>query len=155
MQSPDAQLNDRQKVALIDGVLNVKSAQPAQVKQQIDEFKQTAVKLQQGQDYFALLETRSLKLQHRVADIVRQMNFAPNCSKPALWGALRHYQQNNGNIDKSAPVDFLAEEQRAALIAPDGKFRVSLYKALLFVEAAEAIKSGALNLLHSKKYLSR
>jgi flagellar motor switch protein FliG len=61
---PIAQLNDRQKVALIDGVLNVKSSQPAQVEQQIDEFKQTAAKLQQGQDYFALLESRSLKLQH-------------------------------------------------------------------------------------------
>lgn len=46
----DAQLNDSQKVALIDGVLNVKSVQPAQVEQQIDEFKQTAAKLQQGQD---------------------------------------------------------------------------------------------------------
>ncbi|MDP3281720.1 MAG: hypothetical protein Q8M57_11855 [Nitrosomonas sp.] len=67
----DAKLSDSQKVVLIDGVLNEKSAKPAQVEQQIDEFKQSAVKLQQGQDYFALLETRSLKLtascrRHRV-----------------------------------------------------------------------------------------
>jgi hypothetical protein len=133
----DAKLNDSQKVVLIDGVLNEKSAKPAQVEQQIDEFKQSAVKIQQGQDYFALLETRSLKLQHRVADIVRQVQFAPNCSKPALWAALCHYQQQDGNVDKSAPVDFLADEQRAALTATDGKFRVSLYKALFFVEVAE------------------
>jgi Domain of unknown function (DUF4158) len=89
----DAKLDDSQKVVLIDGVLKKKSAKPAQVKQQIDEFKQSAVKIQQGQDYFALLETRSLKLQHRVADIVRHVQFAPNCSKPALWVALCHYQQ--------------------------------------------------------------
>jgi hypothetical protein len=139
---------------LIDGVLNEKSAKPAQVEQQIDEFKQSAVNIQQGQDYFALLETRSLKLQHRVADIVRQVQFAPNCSKPALWAALCHYQQKEGNVDKSAPLDFLAEDQRAALTATDGKFRVSLYKALFFVEVAEAIKSGALNLLHSEKFRS-
>ena len=150
----DAKLNDSQKVVLIDSVLNEKSAKPAQVEQQIDEFKQSAVKIQQGQDYFALLETRSLKLQHRVADIVRQVQFAPNCSKPALWAALCHYQQKEGNVDKSAPVDFLAEDQRAALTATDGKFRVSLYKALFFVEVAEAIKSGALNLLHSEKFRS-
>jgi len=150
----DANLNDSQKVVLIDSVLNDKSAKPAQVEQQIDEFKQSAVKIQQGQDYFALLETRSLKLQHRVADIVRQVQFAPNCSKPALWTALCHYQQKEGNVDKSAPVDFLAEDQRAALTATDGKFRVSLYKALFFVEVAEAIKSGALNLLHSEKFRS-
>ncbi len=69
----DAKLNDSQKVVLIDGVLNDKPTKPAQVEQQIDEFKQSAVKIQQGQDYFALLETRSLKLQHRVADILRQV----------------------------------------------------------------------------------
>ena len=85
---------------------------------------------------------------------MRQVQFAPNCSKPALWAALCHYQQKEGNVDKSAPVDFLAEDQRAALTATDGKFRVSLYKALFFVEVAEAIKSGALNLLHSEKFRS-
>ena len=150
----DAKLNDSQKVVLIDSVLNEKSAKPARVEEQIDEFKRSAVKLQQGQDYFALLESRSLKLQHRVADIVRQVQFAPNCSKPALWAALCHYQQKDGTVDKSTPVDFLADDQRAALTATDGKFRVSLYKALFFVEVAKAIKSGALNLLHSEKYRS-
>jgi TnpA family transposase len=74
--------------------------------------------------------------------------------KPALWDALCHYQLKDGNVDKSAPVDFLVDEQRAALTAEDGKFRVSLYKALLFVEIAEAIKSGTLNLVHSEKYRS-
>jgi len=150
----DAQLSDSQKLALIDVALNADAAKPAQVEQQLDEFKQNAVKLQQGPDYFAQLEARSLKLQHRVADIVRQVQFAPNCGKPALWDALRHYQQKEGNVDKSAPDAFLADEQRAALTAEDGKFRVSLYKALLFVEIAEAIKSGALNLVHSEKYRS-
>jgi len=102
----------------------------------------------------ALLEMHSLKLQHRVADIVRQVQFAPNCSKPALWDALCHYQRKEGNVDKSAPMDFLTDEQRIALTAGDGKFRVSLYKALLYVEIAEAIKSGTLNLVHSEKYRS-
>lgn len=143
-----------QKVALIDTALNTGSAKPAQVEMQIDEFQKNAVKLQQGQDFFALLEARSLKLQHRVADIVRQVQFAPNCSKPALWEALRHYQKNDGNIDKSAPAGFLLAEQRAALTASDGKFRISLYKALLFVDITDAIKSGALNLIHSEKYRS-
>ena len=79
----DAQLGDSQKLALIDVALNAESAKPAQFEQKIDEFKQNAIKLQQGPDNFALLEARSLKLQHRVADIVRQVQFAPNCSKPA------------------------------------------------------------------------
>jgi hypothetical protein len=33
-----------------------------------------------------------------------------------------------------------------------GKFRVSLYKALLFLHVQNGIKSGALNLEHSYKY---
>jgi len=33
-------------------------------------------------------------------------------------------------------------------------FAFRLYKALFFVEVAEAIKSGALNLLHSEKFRS-
>lgn len=65
---------------------------------------------------------------------------------------MRHYQHKDGNVDKSAPIDFLSAEQRAALTSRDGKFRVSLYKALLYVGIADAIKSGALNLEHSEKY---
>lgn len=51
-----------------------------------------------------------------------------------------------------APVNFLSNQQRAALTFADGKFRVSLYKALLYVGVADAIKSGALNLAYSEKY---
>jgi TnpA family transposase len=150
----DAELSDSQKLALIDAALNGEAAKPAAIETQIDEFKKGATTLQQGQDYLAWLENRSLKLQHRVADIVRQVKFAPNCSKPVLWKALQHYQQKDGIIDKSAPVDFLSTEQRAVLTDPDGKFHVSLYKALLYVEIANAIKSGVLNLVHSEKYRS-
>jgi len=150
----DAQLSDSQKVALIDAALNTETATPTRVEKQLDEFKQNAAKLQQSQDDFTFLETRSLKLQHRVADIVCQVQFAPNCGKPALLNALQHYQEKDGDVDKNAPDDFLSAAQRAALTGPDGKFRVSLYKALLYVETAEAIKSGVLNLVHSEKYRS-
>jgi TnpA family transposase len=148
----DEQLSDNQKVVLIDSVLHSENAKPTLVEKQIDEFQQNAIKLQQGPDFFALLEARSLKLQHRVADIVRQIQFAPNCSQPALWVALLYYQKNSGSIDKNAPIDFLSAEQRSALTAADGKFRISLYKALLFLAIAEAVRSGALNLIHSEKY---
>ena len=137
---------------LIDTTLNPENGKPSQVEKQIDEFRQNAVELQQGQDYFTLLEARSIKLQYRVADIVCQLQFAPNCSKPTLWDALQYYQKNNGNIDKSAPLHFLSSEQRLVVTSPEGKFRISLYKALLFINIAEAIKSGALSLVNSEKY---
>lgn len=147
----DIQINDTEKVALINQELN--THQPEQA-QQLDEFKESAIKIQQGKDYFKLLEASSLKLQSRVADIVRQIQFASNCTSPSLWNAVVYYQKKDGNIDKNAPAKFLSAEQQTALTNQDGTFRVSLYKVLLFVAIADAIKSGTLNLKHSEKYRS-
>jgi TnpA family transposase len=52
---------------------------------------------------------------------------------------------------RSAPTGFLDPEERVA-VSKDGKFCVSLYKALLFLHVQNGIKSGALNLEHSYKY---
>lgn len=93
----DTQLHDRQKVALIDAAVNTENT-TANVEKQIDEFKKNVTKLQQGQEYFTLLESHSLKLQHRAADIVRQIQLAPNCSLPTLWKALQNYQQKDGKF---------------------------------------------------------
>ncbi|MBV8968838.1 MAG: DUF4158 domain-containing protein [Verrucomicrobia bacterium] len=57
----------------------------------------------------------------------------------------------DGGVDKSTPVGFLDSEERVA-VSKEGKFRVSLYKALLFLHVQNGIKSGALNLEHSYKY---
>jgi hypothetical protein len=65
-----------------------------------------------------------------------------------------HYQKKSGNIDKQAPIAFLTPEQRSLIVAQDGKFRLSLYKVLLYLAVADAVKSGVLNLLHSEKYRS-
>jgi hypothetical protein len=104
----DPQLGDSEKVALINATLVTQDGQPNAAERQIDEFKRNWAAVDQGRDAYALLEEQSLKLQHRVADIVRQVRFAPNCGKPALWNALLHYQNRDGAIDKSAPVAFLS-----------------------------------------------
>ncbi len=150
----DERLTDTEKVALIDSELNPTDATPGQLELEFDAFEKSAAKLHEGPDRLALLEARSLKLQHRVAEIVRQVEFAPNCGKPALFEALAHYRHKAGVPDKHSPVEFLPADERASLTDGSGKFRISLYKILLYVEVAEAIKSGALNLLHSEKYRS-
>ncbi len=68
--------------------------------------------------------------------------------------ALAEYRHKGGVPDKTSTVEFLGAGERSALTDRSGKFRVSLYKILLYVEIADAIKSGALNLLHSEKYRS-
>ena len=141
----DNQLNNNQKIPLISQALDAE-------KTKLETLISSEKKTQHGQDYFEALEDQSLKLQRRVSDIVRQIQFDKNSSNPALFKALEHYQTNDANIDKNAPTDFLKPEERTALISKEEKFRTSLYKVLLFVHVAEAIKSGALNLIHSEKY---
>ena len=141
----DNQLNNNQKIPLISEALAAETTK-------LETLTSSNKKTQRGQDYFEALEEQSLRLQRRVSDIVRQIQFDKNSSKPTLFKALQHYQTHNGSVDKNAPTDFLKPEERAALILEDGKFRTSLYKVLLFVHVAEAIKSGTLNLIHSEKY---
>jgi len=150
----DVELTDSQKVAAIDTTLSAQAPKESQVEQQLDAFKESMVTIHRGQDYYDLLEQRSLKLQNRAADIVRQVQFDPHCTKPALFEAVLHYQQKGSAVDKHAPVAFLSSEERAAVAGQNGKFRVSLYKVLLYIAIADAIKSGALNLIHSGKYRS-
>jgi TnpA family transposase len=141
----DKQLNNNQKIPLISNAL---AAEKTKLETQISADKKT----HRGEDYFDALEEQSLKLQRRASDIIRQIQFDKNSSKPTLFNALQHYQTHDGSVDKNAPTDFLKPEERAALILEDGKFRTSLYKVLLFIHVAEAIKSGTLNLIHSEKY---
>lgn len=138
----DEQLDNQQKVTSISSTLET------------DGLSETEKSIQDGQDYFAELETHSLKLQRRVAEIIQHIHFAKNSSPPAFLKALEYYQTHHSSLDKNAPVDFLEPDERSALNTSDGKFRVSLYKALLFIKTARAIKSGAVNLLYSEKYRS-
>src|ERR1019366_8986093 len=99
----DERLTDTQKVALIDSELNPTDAKPGQLELQFDAFEQSAAKLHAGPDRLALLEARSLKLQHRVAEIVRQVEFAPNCSKPALLEAVAQYRRPGQTFARRVP----------------------------------------------------
>jgi hypothetical protein len=48
---------------------------------------------------------------------------------------------------------FLEPPEQQAVLDETGAIRVPLYKVLLFIKIAEAIKAGALNLPHSYKVM--
>lgn len=77
----DNQLNDNQKVPLIRQALDTETVK-------FETLISSEKKTQHGQDYFEALEEQSLKLQRRVSDIVRQIQFDKNSSNPALLKAL-------------------------------------------------------------------
>ena len=102
-------------------------------------------------DYYQILEARSLRLQNRVSPILKVLTFEGEPSGQSVLAALNHFKAKDGNIDKSAPTAFLNQDELNA-VTQDGRFRVSLYKALLFLHVQSGIKSGTLNLAHSYKY---
>ena len=102
-------------------------------------------------EYYNLLEARSLKLQNRVADLVKEVTFSGD-ERSAIMVALRYYQSKQGVIDQGAPLGFLDPQEQQLVVPATGKFRVSLYKALLFIKLAEAVKAGLLNVRYSYKY---
>lgn len=101
---------------------------------------------------FEVLESHSLKLQNRLSPILRTLAFQPNDRARRLAAAVDHFKTHDGNIGDRAPVDFLADDERAALTRADGTFRPSLYKVFLFQQVTGALKSGDLNLARSYKY---
>ena len=136
----NTELDNQQKVGLIDAALATESPSEAEKA------------LQNGQDNFDELETHSLKLQRRVAALIRHLHFDKNTSQPALLKALEYYQTHDSALDKNAPVTFLEAKERAVLNNAAGKFCAPLYKMWLFIKTAQAIISGAIILLYSAKF---
>lgn len=147
-------LTAEQKVEEIGITVNPLDKERNTIEKQFNDFKNNITALQKNNAYYDILEGRSVKLQNRVADIVRYTKFEANCGKPLLLKAILHYQKKRGDVDKSAPIDFLTTEEQLYIFDNDRKFRVSLYKALLYIHIFGAIKSGFLNVVHSEKYRS-
>ncbi|MBL4761319.1 MAG: Tn3 family transposase [Gammaproteobacteria bacterium] len=104
-------------------------------------------------NFYDIMAKLSRKLQLRVSSILKVLVFNEENEKPELFDALTYYQLYDGEIKEDAPTSFLTPTEYGFVTAND-KFSVSLYKYLLFVHIADAIKSGAFNLAHSYAYRS-
>jgi len=103
-------------------------------------------------DFYAILESKSLKLQNRVAGIIKALDLdliAPTMLFMAPYATIESKPELSL---ESAPCDFLSPFEQSVLRADSAKFRGPLYKVLLFGKIAEAIRAGTLNLEHSYKY---
>ena len=145
-------LPDAEKMRRIKDILRQRGEQRQALEQQISRFKEDLQQVSEERAYFEVLEQKSVKLQNRAADIVQQVRFLGNDDQ--LLEAVRHYQAKEGRVAHTAPMAFLADEERRLLTRADGTFRVSLYKALLFLAVATAVKSGALYVEESYRYRS-
>lgn len=142
----DDLLSDQEKVARI-GLL-VRPEQTAETKSR--ELRASLVNDAGDDHHFDILESRSVRLQNQVAGILKAITFQATPNIADLEAAIARFVATDGILDRTAPAAFLAGDERAA-VWKDGKFRISLYKALLFRHVAGAIKSGSLNLEQSHK----
>jgi TnpA family transposase len=142
----DDLLSDREKVARI-GLL-VQSEQTAEEKSR--ELRASLANGAADDHYFDILELRSIRLQNQVAGILKAITFQAEPKIADLAAAIARFVATDGVLDRTAPSAFLAGDERTA-VWKDSKFRISLYKALLFRHVAGAIKSGSLNLEQSHR----
>lgn len=149
----DEQRSDEEKVRHIQSVLSQGEEQRHTVESQLMQLQQHEPGGNEDAEYYDVMESKAIKLQNRVADIVKELEFQGDAPSDLLT-AIQHYQHKGGAITASAPVAFLDAHEPFMLMSATDRFRVSLYKALLFIKTAEAIKAGTLHLKHSYKYRS-
>ena len=147
----DSELSDTEKVQRISALLADNHVATSLDADQIDELKAAVATELSEDDYYLILAAKSVRLQNRVSPILRAVAFLAEPSARELRQAIEYFKLKDGAIDKTAPVEFLTPEERQA-VSRDGRFSVSLYKALLFLQVQSGIRSGTLNLEHSYKY---
>ena len=108
---------------------------------------------EQDLNRFDFLEKSSKSLQGKLSGVVKLIEFDKKSSNKNLINAIQYFKDTN-TIKQNVPLEFLDEEEKLAVYDSEGKIRVSLYKALLFIHISDGIKSGILNLKYSYKYKS-
>jgi TnpA family transposase len=147
----DHTLSDTEKVTRIRALLSAREAKRLLENDKLTEVKEALLNELGDDDYYRILESKSIRIQNRASPILKALTFLTEPNANELQRAINHFKSRDGAIDKTAPADFLSPDELKA-VTQGSKFRVSLYKALLFLHVQSAIKSGTLNLQHSYKY---
>lgn len=153
VQSPV--LTDSGKIDKITALLEQQEKENSAIPSDtLSAFTNSLDSILYDKDYFDTLEKLSIKLQNKVSGIIKILVFNTTTSEDHLIDAITTYQKKEGVVNASSPTGFLSDKECAALLDKQNKFRPSLYKILLFIRIADGIKSGALNLKYSYRYLS-
>lgn len=146
-------LDDTEKVSAIEKLLeNYRHIVSEQEQDGLQKCEDLLEKFANNQALYDHLESGSVRLQNRVSGIIKTLMFNESTSDSNIYQAIKMFVEKEGQCDRKSPTHFLSPEEEAVLVDNKNKFRPSLYKALLFIHAANAIKSGQLNIKHSYRY---
>jgi TnpA family transposase len=151
------ELSDKAKIQQIHDLLIKKPSEMVNTEE-VEEFikilDNQVLQSLKNTDYYDLLESLSTFMQNRTSFMLKHLQFNASTSNTKLMTAIQYFCKKDGDIGKNPPCTFLDESEINMLKDENGMFRTSLYKSLLFVKIAEAIKAGILNLEYSYRYLS-
>lgn len=109
-------------------------------------------KLMNEDSYYDCIEGLSIKLQRRVTNIIKHIEFNHSTSDTVLIEAINYFKTNDGNIGNDSPINFMDAKQQKVVYDENNEIKISLYKAFLFISIANGIKSCHLNLQYSYRY---
>ena len=144
----DKKLSDSDKVKSMQTLVSSKTQSLKTILEQ-----KTKIEIA-GLNRFDFIEKASQSLQGKLSGIVKLLEFDKKSSNKNLINAINYFKDFS-IIKKDAPIDFLNDDEKLAIFdTDDGKMKISLYKALLFIHISDGIRSGILNLKYSYKYKS-
>ena len=144
----DKKLSDSDKVKSMQTLVSSKTQSLKTILEQ-----KTKIEIA-GLNRFDFIEKASQSLQGKLSGIVKLLEFDKKSSNKNLINAINYFKDFS-IIKKDAPIDFLNDDEKLAIFdSDDGKMKISLYKALLFIHISDGIRSGILNLKYSYKYKS-
>lgn len=98
--------------------------------------------------FYKVLEEHSHKLQNRVAQLLRNIDF--EVSAPLLHNADIEFKKRDGNISETFTTGFLTRDEKKNV--KNAKSLPALYKILFTKHLVKGIKSGEVSLIHSFQY---
>ena len=101
--------------------------------------------LQKEPIFYQVLEDHSHKLQNRVAQLLRTIDF--EVSNPNLQKAIIEFKKKEGIITDTFETDFLTQDEKKN--AKNAQSKPALYKILLTKHLSLGIKAGEISLMHS------
>jgi hypothetical protein len=150
--------NDRigsdRKVSRMKNMFDVYKKQTPKIQSQIKDIEHDLREVYRDSGFFDALETKSRSLQRKVTKIVCSMEVDPDSANRKLMFAIDYFKFKHGKITDLCPMGFLSSEEQDQVYDCSDKFRVSLFKIMLFRHIMTSIKSGTLNMKHSFKYRS-
>lgn len=149
-----AHLSFEEKVTHIKELVSQEDKSDPAIAACIEKLDEQIFKSLNKANFYNALENQSLTLQKRLSCIIKNLDFNVMNSKSSLLEAIRHFRETDGQIGQNPPQAFLEKEELSHVLDDKNRARQQLYKSLLFVHIADAIKSGEVNLTHSYRYLS-